>query len=309
MSSQKINSKKPEYNLPFIKTTKGKITILSASTGFAIMVLFFMISNQTQEILYANVGVVLGLLTGLLPYTVLEVKENSVKNKIDENIPLFLLSLVSAVESGSSLLLAIEEAANRNYGPLTPHLKNFRANISWGTPLDKAFENFSKRIGTKLAARVSILLETSINMGGDVIETLGMIQHHVTNLQNLEKERISTLKPYIITIYMSFVTFLGLTIMLIVSFFSELEIVQEQLISESTKGTALPLGIFESMMGLEVEVIKSILFHMAIIEAVLGGIVGGKISGGTYASGVKHAIIMVILTVIAFSVLRVAEII
>lgn len=308
MNTQRKKLKESEYLLPFIKTKKGRITLVSTMSGLVLLVVFLVISDLTGNFLYSNAGIVLGLLTGMLPYVLMEMKDRSRKADIDKNLPVFLLSLVSAVESGTSLLRSLEDAADRNYGPLTPQLKNFRANISWGTPLNEAFDNLSMRLGTKLGTRVITLLETSIHMGGDVVKTLNMIQKHITNIQNLEKERISTLKPYTVTIYISFFIFIGITILLIVSFFSELELVQESLLEEAGEEGALPLGMFQSMIGLDVDAIKNILFHMAIIESILGGIVAGKISEGTYVSGIKHSIIMVILTVVAFSAITVAEV-
>ncbi len=45
---------------------------------------------------------------------------------------MFLLALLSSVQSGANLIKAIEQAAERNLGALTPELKNLKANISWG---------------------------------------------------------------------------------------------------------------------------------------------------------------------------------
>ena len=69
-----------------------------------------------------------------------------------------MLALSSAVQSGANLIRAIEQTADRNMGALTPELKNLRANISWGLPIEDAFENFAERTGTKLAKRVVVLL-------------------------------------------------------------------------------------------------------------------------------------------------------
>jgi len=41
-----------------------------------------------------------------------------------------------------------------------------------------------------------------------------MIQQHVTDLQNLEKDRKASLAPYTYTIYISFAVFLGISVIL-----------------------------------------------------------------------------------------------
>ena len=42
---------------------------------------------------------------------------------------------------------------------------------------------------------------------------------------------------------------------------------------------------------------------MAIVEAVFGGLAAGKIGSGSYVSGVKHIVIMVVIAIIAFSLI------
>ena len=304
MSLKRKKTTEPEHLLPLLKTTKGRVALITGTIGLILLIFFLAISSATENILYRNGGIILALLIGVMPYVILDVRDNSRKVKIDSNLPVFLLSLVSAVKSGSSLLVSIVGAAEREYGPLTPELKNFKVNISWGTPLDEAFKNLSQRLGTKLGARVVTLLKTSIHQGGDVENTLDMIQKHITNLENLEKERIATLKPYTITIYISFFIFIGIVILLIVSFFSELEIVKDELVRQAEEEHALPLGMFQSMIGLDVDRIESILFHMGLIESVLCGIAAGKINSGTYIGGVKHVVIMMVFTLMAFSAIE-----
>ena len=60
-------------------------------------------------------------------------------------------------------------------------------NLSWGIPLDDAFENFANRTGTKMSKRVVILLEMAMKIGGDIRSNLEMIHKHVQDLQNLGK--------------------------------------------------------------------------------------------------------------------------
>ena len=69
----------------------------------------------------------------------------------------------------------------------------------------------------------------AIKIGGDIRSNLEMIQKHVTELQNIEKERKSSLAPYTYTIYISFAVFLGIAVILSSQFFSEFEKVQEMM--------------------------------------------------------------------------------
>ena len=194
---------------------------------------------------------------------------------------------------------AIEQTADRNMGALTPELKNLRANLSWGLPMEEAFENFSIRTGTKMSKRVVTLLEMAMKIGGDIRSNLEMIQKHVTELQNLEKERKSSLAPYTYTIYISFAVFLGIAVILSSQFFSEFETVQE-LLANTPGANEGGGGMFSAISGINIEELNEILFNMSIIEAVFGGLAAGKIGSGTYVGGIKHIVVMIVMAVVAF---------
>jgi len=265
---------------------------------FIIIFSFYFSGLITDDSSATTVGVIFGILISIVPVTLLQLKEVQRKDSIDRNLPLFLLALSSAVQSGANLIRAIEQTADRNMGALTPELKNLRANISWGLPMEEAFENFAQRTGTKMSKRVVILLEMALKIGGDIRSNLEMIQKHVTELQNIEKERKSSLAPYTYTIYISFAVFLGISVILSSQFFSEFEVVQEMILD--TPGAAEGGGTFSAIATLDLEALNTILFNMAIIEAVFGGLAAGKIGGGSYVGGIKHIVVMIVMAVVAF---------
>ena len=276
-----------------------RVGVSSGVIGIFIIIFSFYFSELiTDDSSAKTVGVIFGILISVVPVTLLQLKEVQRKDSIDRNLPLFLLALSSAVQSGANLIRAIEQTADRNMGALTPELKNLRANISWGLPMEDAFENFAQRTGTKMSKRVVILLEMALKIGGDIRSNLEMIQKHVTELQNIEKERKSSLAPYTYTIYISFAVFLGISVILSSQFFSEFEVVQEMLLE--TPGAAEGGGTFTSIASLDIEALNTILFNMAIIEAVFGGLAAGKIGGGSYVGGIKHIVIMIVMAVVAF---------
>jgi len=279
---------------------KFKIGIASLIAGFFIFLVSSTISDiYSEHTSIRDVGTVFAILAGVVPLTLLQLKEVQRKDSIDRNLPLFLLALTSAVQSGANLIKAIEHTAERNMGALTPELKNLRANISWGLPMDDALENFANRTGTRMSRRVVILLEMAIKVGGDIANNLEMIQKHVTELQNLEKERKSNLAPYTYTIYIAFAVFIGISVILSTQFFSEIMVVQDLLRSNMAEGQES--GMFSALADIEIDELNKSLFNMAIIQAVFGGLAAGKIGSGNYVAGIKHIVVMVIIAVIAFN--------
>ena len=290
---RKLEVEMPKPSL--MQSKKLKIGISSAVAALVIISVSLQFFEGTS---YRDVGLIFGILAGIIPLTMLQLKEVQRRDSIDKNLPLFLLALSSAVQSGANLIRAIETTADRNMGALTPELKNLRANLSWGMPIEDAFENFANKMGTKISRRVVVLLEMALKIGGDIRSNLEMIQKHVTELQNLEKERKSSLAPYTFTIYISFAVFIGIAVILSSQFFSEFEKVQELLVD--TPGASPEGAMFSSIAGMDIEALNTILFNMAIIEAVFGGLAAGKIGAGSYVAGIKHIIVMIVIAVIAF---------
>lgn len=289
-----LQPKKSIFSKPIVK-----IVIFSIVGACAVYFVSQMVGDFQESASIKEIGTIFAGITGIVPITLFQLKEVQRRDSIDKNMPVFLLALLSSVQSGSNLLKAIEQTANRNLGALTPELKNLRANISWGMPIETAFENFADRTGTRVSRRVTVLLEMATRIGGDVSENLEMIQKHVSEMQNIEKNRKSQLQPYTYTIYISYAVFIAVAVLLITSFFSEIEKVQGDLMDSGTQGSQ---GLFGSMSTMDISLMESALFNMAVIEAIFGGLAAGKIGAGSYMAGIKHVVGMIVIAIIAFNV-------
>jgi len=289
-----LDPKKSIFTKPIVR-----IVLFSIIGAFVVYFMSQTIGDLQDSASIKEIGAIFAGITGIVPITLFQLKEVQRRDSIDKNMPVFLLALLSSVQSGSNLLKAIEQTANRNLGSLTPELKNLRANISWGMPIETAFENFADRTGTRISRRVTVLLEMATRIGGDVSENLEMIQKHVSEMQNIEKNRKSQLQPYTYTIYISYAVFIAVAVLLITSFFSEIEKVQGDLLQS---GSGASGGLFGSMSTMDIGLMESALFNMAVIEAIFGGLAAGKIGAGSYMAGIKHVVGMIVIAIIAFNV-------
>jgi len=302
-TKKKSNVITPPFKISAILTDKKKrATTLSMIMGVVILISAVQLSSILDDEIILNFGVIAGVMVIIVPFGINAMKKKRDFDSIDDNLPMFVLSLISSIESGNSLLRAVEEAAGREMGSLTPHLKNLRANISWGMPHKLSFEMFTERLATPLSKRVGTLLAIALDMGGDVVSTLELVQKHVTEMQHLEKQRKSELAPYVYTIYIAFIVFLVIDALLVASFFAEMENIQDTMI-EKTKDKDIDLGMFQTILTVDVPGLTNLMFNMAIIEAIFGGLAAGKISEGTFTSGIKHMLIMIIASVVIFSLL------
>ena len=295
-----VRSTKKKKRAPTAASQKKKLLVLSAVSAISVIIMTFVISSVSGNTTIRDMGAVAGIIAGVMPIVTVNLKQVHRKGSIDKNLPIFLLSLRSSVVRGHSIIQGISEAANRKMGALTPELKNLRANLSWGMPVEEAFDNFVERVQTRTARRVMTLLHLAMETGGDVGDTIEVIQKHVSEMENLENERKSTMRPYIFTIYISFAVFLSIVAILVFQFFAEIEKIQ---VSLSSSGGAQGAGLFGGLVNVDIKQLDKLMLHMSIVESIFGGLAAGKIGEGSFIAGVKHVVILIALSVVVFAMI------
>jgi flagellar protein FlaJ len=214
------------------------------------------------------------------------------RSKIDDALPTFLSDITSGVKTGFSLTRALEMAAANEYGPMTKELKRMRAQLSWGVPFEEVVRSELNRLDSRIARRTfGVLLEAN-RAGGKVEEMLEAIQRHTMELHQIEKEVRNSLRPFTLTTYISVFIFLGIAIVLIDTFFAGLINTQS-----SSQGGAVA---FQGLQGISLSTIKSAFLQIGLVEAVIGGLGAGKLGEASFAAGIKHVVILVVATVLAF---------
>lgn len=204
------------------------------------------------------------------------------RKAVDERLPDLFRSIVQAQETGMTLPQALEEASNREYGPLTKELKKMTTQISWGMNFEDALLALGNRVRTVLMQRsVPMIIEAS-RSGGHVEKVFGPMGKFVQTTLLLDKERRTQTRPYIAVIYVAFGVFLFTIILLFKSFFVSVD--------------ELPLlGTAE----IAPEEMKRMFLHMTEIQAFFGGLVAGKMGEGTITAGLKHCLALMLCGYIA----------
>lgn len=216
------------------------------------------------------------------------------RTKIDDALPTFLSDVTSGVKTGFSLTRSLELAADNDYGPLTKELKRMRAQLSWGVSFEDVVRSELNRLDSRTARRTfGVLLEAN-RSGGKVEEMLEAIQAHTMELHQIEMEIRTALRPFAMTTYIAVFIFLGIAIVLVNTFFASLINTQS-----SAPGGAVA---FQGLQGISLATIKSAFLQIGLVEAVIGGLGAGKLGEASFAAGVKHVVILVVATVLAFQV-------
>ncbi|MEM1590258.1 MAG: type II secretion system F family protein [Candidatus Bathyarchaeia archaeon] len=266
--------------MPKVRKTVRQVTwAASAAIALAVIVFGFFVGWGTMVF---DEFVFFAVLVAFVPSTVLSYIDYKWRKAIDEHLPDLFRSIVQAQETGMTLPRALEEAAKRDYGPLTAELRKMNAQISWGMTLEEALLAFAKRVNTVLVQRTIPLIIEANRSGGHVEKVFDPMGKFVQSTLILQKERRNRTRPYIAIIYVAFFVFIFTIILLFKSFFVNIE--------------GLPL-LGAAMMASEE--VKRLFFHMTMIQAFFGGLVAGKMGEGTINAGLKHSLVLMVCGYIA----------
>ena len=287
--------------LPKKGFSKNNIIIAGSAAVSVISLLVVLSFGANESFIVHSAKIIFSILIGIAPFTLIQIREVKRKDGIDRNMPLFLLALLNGVKTGAQIQDIIKTASTRNFGPLSSEIKNLNATIGSGFPISDCFHIFALRCGTRISKRVSTLLELSLSAGGDITENLEMIQKHIADMAELEKSRKSSLAPYLYTVYIAFFVFLAIALLLTINFVPEIEKIKAGFDTAAPQTTNGGPELFGAIKSFDPALLKSMMYNMALIESIFGGLTVGKISSGNYISGIKHVIIMLIITVVSFS--------
>ena len=235
--------------------------------------------------------VFLALITTVFPPAIVNYLDTRWKLNVDKNIPEFLREMSEAGRTGVTLTRALDLASRRRYGPLSSELEKVVARLSWGGNFDDAMRGFAERIETKLARRTAVLLCEIHRSGGEIRDVIDMVSKHIRELQTIEEERRSQLRMYIAIVYVAFFIFIFIDYILLKTFFARIE---------SLKEMAKEEGTLFLMKELDVKTITNMMFHMATIQGLFGGLVAGKMGEGALGAGLKHSLILMVIGFLIF---------
>ena len=270
--------------MPKIENRTKKIVIaVSVLTAMAIILFGYFTVGVGAAL---DDFVFFGLLAIISPIALLNYIDYRWRKAVDEHLPDLFRSIVQAQEIGMTLPKALEEAAKRDYGPLTSELRKMTVQISWGASFEEALLAFGRRVGTVLTQRTVPMIIEASRSGGRVEKVFDPMGKFIQSTILLEKERKTQTRPYIAIIYVALFVFLFTIVILFKTFFTNVEGA-----SLFSMPTASPMDLRRTFL------------HMTLVQGFFGGLVAGKMGEGSISAGLKHSLIMMLLGYVALKFL------
>jgi flagellar protein FlaJ len=269
--------------MPKIRDTTKKIVIAtSVIAAVATVAVGYLLVGATLAL---DDFFVLAITIALLPISIIEYINTKWQNSIDEHLPDLFRSIVQAQQTGMTLPAALEDAAKRNYGPLSKELKKMTIQMSWGLSFEEAFLAFGQRVGTKLTQRVVPVIIEASRSGGNLEKVFDPMGKFIQSTITMEKERRGQTRPYIAIIYIAVLVFVFTIGILFKTFFMETN-------GDSLFTVQMPLNILEQAF-----------LRLTVVQGLFGGLVAGKMGEGSLGAGLKHSVVLVVVGYLALRLL------
>ncbi len=244
-----------------------------------------------------NNTMALGLIIMFFFPAIVEFSNYKRGRQVDRNIPRLLRDITEAVRSGVTLPRAFEDASQRDYGPISKELESTMSMFILGASWEESLMFLAQRLRRPSALRLSTILVEAHQGGGKMLDVLEASVDLFSSLGEYKEEQYSNMRPYIMTIYMATVIFLIIARVVLSQFLMPLN----ETATSTTLGPAMQdSGLLSNM--LPIEYYTSILFWASIVESIFGGLIAGKIADRTLSAGLRHSVLLTVVSLAFFNV-------
>ncbi len=228
------------------------------------------------------VALAVSLCISAAPAAILHIRLQKVKGSMEQGVANFLRDLTEVRKTGLSPEKCIESLSTRDYGAFSKEIRKISTDLSWGIPIKQVMMDFLYRTKSWLVQMVMFLLVETIDVGGGTIAMIDSLARFNNMTQETEKEKKMSVRPYVMMPYLASILLVATTVMMM----------------NLTTGISVE-GIASSGPDplMQTVFLCSVIFHSYLI-----GIVAGKISDDSVASGLKHAAVLVIIAIVVAKV-------
>ncbi len=288
-----ISALQPKTSLPMPEPYKA--LVFSIPAGILVAALGLYLTGSWKALIGAEEptketisGVLMSITLGLIilsgpPAVYYSIVAYTSKG-VEEYVASFLRDMVEVRKTGLSPERCIIHVAERDYGRLTPAIRDLAKLLSWGFPFTRAVRTIVNRVRNWFARVALTFLVDAVDVGGGSVETLEALARFTFALSEFEKELASKLKPYVIMPYFGAIMNAVATIM-VIGFTSE---------TFKVSPSALPISM---------ETIVLYFTLSMLLNSWIMGLVAGRISGKHLAAGFTHAIILTVIVYAAIVIL------
>lgn len=239
-----------------------------------------------------NNGFALSILIMIAPSAILQWSNDRYFEAVEDNLPLFLRDVTNEVRSGVPLMFALESVSGNDYGPISDPLLRAMNRINVTSDIENSLIWLGDQLVVPQAKRLTLILVEAYNTGGRVTDILNSSLEMFTILSKHKQEREELTSPYLFIVYLGTSVFLIISLILLTKFLAPMSLMT---LDPNLQASGLVSSYFN------LDYYWGILFWAAVLEATIGGLLGGKIKHGSLSKGLSYASILLAVTIIFFN--------
>ncbi len=216
---------------------------------------------------------------------------------VETNLPRFLRDILQGTDSGLILPKALLEAAKQDYGPVSYQMGIAMTKFSMGYDFGQSVMGAAQKMRHPFAPQVGQIISEAYVAGGKTHEVLSSSVNLFNDLEQYNQQRQSELKPYTQLVYISIGIYLIIALIIVNNFIVPFVKTVPASGVTGTHFLNIPTG--------GVSYFISIFYISGLLQCVFAGMVAGKIVDRSATAGLRHSLILIGVTIVAFSILGV----
>jgi archaeal flagellar protein FlaJ len=200
---------------------------------------------------------------------------------LESNLFVFLDDLKDLLQGGMNIVTAMEVLSDHNYGALNQYIRRITAQIKIGVPFENSLIEVFSEIDSSMFNKIANVIAETMKYGGNLIKIFSAVSNYVKLIDEMGEERRSKTFSTVFSSYFMFFIFIAIIL--------TIQIVFLPMLKSNDINTS----------GVSIESINfnAYFLYLLIIQASFAGPIIGKISEGNAMAGIKHSIILLVISI------------
>ncbi len=269
-----------------------KIMLLMLPVGIILAFATFFGFNATLQLTLA-----VGIIATFVPPSIFYEIDSRKEALLEKSLPGFMTDLTESKRVGQPLETTVVRMARQHrYGNTLDKILGILAwNTTIGMPTDKAVEIATRRVSGWYSRIMFFLFKIAATTGGATIPVFERLSRFSQSYSDVRRKIRAQLQIHIAIFYAtSIIVVYTVTQVIKSTLIPQVELAQ-QLGGISIPGMAAPSAAL-------VSILTTVIMSGTVLNSALLGLLAGKMTGSCLASGFKHVILMVVVTIVAFAI-------
>ncbi len=224
-------------------------------------------------------------IVAMTPYSIDRFFQRREKKKNEEDFSQFLFKLSELMRAGIDPIKSVVELSKTDLGSIKKHVTLAASSLMLGNSFEESMKKTSASLKSELISKYIDLVVQASYTGGAVSNLILKASEDMRSMIMIEREMQGNLQQYVMIFYFA-------QLILIVMVY----ILSTQLFPFLTDSGMKALFGGSGIGDLN---FKQGFFHLLIINALIGGIIIGKITEGSAKDGLKHSVILTVVSYLA----------